>query len=297
MNGMLTDLEFEGNGVRMMMQDAEPWFVLSDVARVLDITNGGNAAARLDDDEKGRVTVTTLGGPQEVTIINESGLYSLILTSRKPAAKRFKKWVTSEVLPTLRRTGAYVMTPDDEDLPSLADGKVFGMRVAKVNAAARLISTANAIYGPEAARALWEAEPGLPRLAHRTVSALAGTPEDDPSGCFRHLMRIAAGQGRTLGAVLALALQDDAAAAALPSFGLMADPVGAKGWLAVAVAHPFLGEAFAETQWAGAWRIALMQLPGARAAKNRLRFGERRPEGAILLPRATVLALLGETRH
>lgn len=62
----------------------------------------------LDDDEKGAHIVRTPGGEQEVTIINESGLYSLILRSRKPSAKRFKKWVTSEVLPSIRKTGRYV---------------------------------------------------------------------------------------------------------------------------------------------------------------------------------------------
>ena len=212
---MLTDLEFEGQGVRMVAREVEPWFVAVDVCRVLEIQKPENAFARLDDDEKDTHTVGTLGGPQKMTIINESGLYSLILTSRKPAARRFKKWVTSEVLPTLRRTGVYMMTPDDEDLPTLADGKVFGMRVAKVNAAARLISTANAIYGPEAARQLWEAEPGLPRISAKAVGALAGTAQDDPVGCFRHLMQAAAGNGRTVGQVLSLALHDKAAARAM----------------------------------------------------------------------------------
>jgi prophage antirepressor-like protein len=92
---------------RTMMIDGEPWFVLSDVCRALDISNTGNAAARLDDDEKGIRTVDTPSGPQRMVIINESALYSLILTSRKEGAKRFKKWVTSEVLPSIRKTGGY----------------------------------------------------------------------------------------------------------------------------------------------------------------------------------------------
>lgn len=88
----------------------EPWFVLSDVCRELDISNVGNAAARLDDDEKSNIRnpdVTSLGGKPIITIINESGLYNLILGSRKPSAKRFKKWVTAEVLPAIRKTGGY----------------------------------------------------------------------------------------------------------------------------------------------------------------------------------------------
>ncbi|AHJ66389.1 BRO-N domain-containing protein [Granulibacter bethesdensis] len=100
-------LDFEGSAVRVMSRAGEPWFVLSDVCRVLEIANSRHAATRLDDDEKGVVNSDTLGGSQEMTIINESGLYSLILTSRKEAARRFKKWVTAEVLPSIRKTGTY----------------------------------------------------------------------------------------------------------------------------------------------------------------------------------------------
>lgn len=87
--------------------DGEPWVFLIDVCRIVGIKNSRDAAARLDEDEKGVVTTDTLGGPQVFAIVNESGLYSLILTSRKPEAKRFKKWVTAEVLPSIRKTGSY----------------------------------------------------------------------------------------------------------------------------------------------------------------------------------------------
>lgn len=92
---------------RMIIRDGEPWFVLADVCRALDLGNVSAAGARLDDDEKGITTVDTPSGAQRMVIINESGLYSLILTSRKEGAKRFKKWITSEVLPTIRKTGSY----------------------------------------------------------------------------------------------------------------------------------------------------------------------------------------------
>lgn len=84
-----------------------PWFVAVDVCSALELSNTAKAVSRLDDDEKGVTTGDTLGGKQELTTINESGLYSLIMTSRKDEAKRFKKWVTSEVLPTIRKTGSY----------------------------------------------------------------------------------------------------------------------------------------------------------------------------------------------
>lgn len=92
---------------RVIYRDDEPWFVISDVARRLGIKNPSDLAYRLDDDEKGVAEIDTLGGRQKVRIINESGLYSAILRSEKIEAKRFKKWITSEVLPSIRKTGAY----------------------------------------------------------------------------------------------------------------------------------------------------------------------------------------------
>lgn len=102
--------DFEGSDIRMTTRNGEPWFVASDVCRVLEVGNSRDAVSRLDEDEKGVVSSDTPGGRQNVTVINESGLYSLILTSRKPQAKRFKKWVTSEVLPSIRKTGTYAST-------------------------------------------------------------------------------------------------------------------------------------------------------------------------------------------
>jgi hypothetical protein len=93
---------------RIIDRNGEPWFVLAEVCRELGLANPRDAANRLDEDERDGVGIPdAIGREQRTTIINESGLYSLILTSRKPAAKRFKKWVTAEVLPSIRRTGAY----------------------------------------------------------------------------------------------------------------------------------------------------------------------------------------------
>lgn len=85
-----------------------PWFVAKDVCEVLGIVKVSNTVALLDDDERGAHTVGTPSGPQQMNIVSESGLYSLILRSRKPEAKRFKRWVTHDVLPSIRRTGQYV---------------------------------------------------------------------------------------------------------------------------------------------------------------------------------------------
>jgi prophage antirepressor-like protein len=98
---------FTTQSVRVVMIDEAPWFVAADVCDALGLDNNRQAVTRLDDDEKGVISNDTPSGTQEMTIINESGLYSLILGSRKPEAKKFKKWVTSEVLPAIRKTGRY----------------------------------------------------------------------------------------------------------------------------------------------------------------------------------------------
>jgi prophage antirepressor-like protein len=103
------EFSFDGAAVRVVLVDGEPWWVAADVCGALAIANPRDALSRLDDDEKGVGLTDTLGGSQHLSIINESGLYSLILRSRKAEAKRFKKWVTAEVLPSIRKHGAYMM--------------------------------------------------------------------------------------------------------------------------------------------------------------------------------------------
>ena len=105
----LSIFNYGQNEVRTVQVDGEPWFVAGDVCSILDITNTTRATDGLDDDEKGLHTVNTPGGNQQVSIVNEPGLYSLILRSRKPEAKAFKRWITHEVLPTIRKTGGVSM--------------------------------------------------------------------------------------------------------------------------------------------------------------------------------------------
>ena len=100
--------------VRVIMRDSEPWFVAKDVCDCLEIINVSKACQTLDEDEKGITKVYTLGGSQDMMLISESGLYTLVMRSNKPDAKVFRKWVTSEVLPSIRKTGGYgVRTVDD----------------------------------------------------------------------------------------------------------------------------------------------------------------------------------------
>ena len=105
-----TNTEF--GEVRTMMRDGEPWFVAADVCRALEIVNHKDALTRLDSDEKSGVALTDPHGREQITnIINEAGLYALVLGSRKPEAKAFKRWMTHEVIPSIRKNGAY-LTPE-----------------------------------------------------------------------------------------------------------------------------------------------------------------------------------------
>ena len=105
--------KFENQEIRVVGTAEDPWWVAADIVAVLE--SDPTQTRKLDEDEKGLRLIQTLGGKQKMVCVNESGLYSLILTSRKPKAKKFKKWLTSEVLPAIRQTGSYSLaTPQSE---------------------------------------------------------------------------------------------------------------------------------------------------------------------------------------
>lgn len=130
--------EFESHALRVNLDAAgQPWFVAADVCAALDLPETHKAIARLDDDEKGRNSIPTPGGQQEMSVVNESGLYNLVLGSRKPEAKRFKRWITHEVLPSIRKTGAYASPMSVTALPAPTQDRVtalllIGEAVARV---------------------------------------------------------------------------------------------------------------------------------------------------------------------
>lgn len=108
MNHLQKVFDFQGNKLRTLVINNQPWFVAKDVCEILEITNPTMALQRLDSDERAKFN---LGRQGETNIVNEPGLYTLILGSRKPEAKQFKRWVTHEVIPSIRKHGAY-MTPE-----------------------------------------------------------------------------------------------------------------------------------------------------------------------------------------
>ena len=131
--------------VRTIQKDGEPWFVLRDVCNVLGLGTPARVAERLDTDEVSQTHITdSMGRQQEMTIINESGLYNVILRSDKPEAKPFRKWVTSEVLPTIRRHGMYA-TPDTvEKMLADPDTTIKLLETIKQERAARMALEAKA---------------------------------------------------------------------------------------------------------------------------------------------------------
>jgi len=128
---------YEGNKVRTVQKGSEILWLLKDVCGILGIEKYRDAAARLDDDEREPVLVDTLGGRQEMIAVTESGLYSIILLSRKPEAKKFKRWVTHEVLPTIRRHGAYVTPAKLEELMNNPDSWIKVLTALKEERAAK----------------------------------------------------------------------------------------------------------------------------------------------------------------
>ncbi len=100
---------YENSNIRTVVKNGDPWFVAADVCAVLEIGNPSDPIRRLDEDEKGVDLIETLGGVQNMVTVNESGLYMLIMGSRKPQAKAFKRWVTHEVLPAIRKHGVYAV--------------------------------------------------------------------------------------------------------------------------------------------------------------------------------------------
>ena len=125
----------EFGSVRSLMVNGEPYFVGRDVAKILGYANPNDALAkRVDEEDKGVAKCDTLGGIQELTVINESGLYSLILSSRLPSAKRFKRWVTSEVLPAIRKHGVFVL----DDIVNNTDALIEALQAFKAERLKRM---------------------------------------------------------------------------------------------------------------------------------------------------------------
>ncbi len=155
MNDVTIFRKDEFGAVRAVTLEGEPWFVAADVCRALGIGNSRDATAKLDDDEKNTVALTdgNRGNPN-VCVVNEPGLYALVLSSRKPEAKAFKRWITHEVIPSIRKTGGYIAgqeTMDDDQL--LANALMVAQR--KIAERNKQLEAANAKIQADAPKVLF----------------------------------------------------------------------------------------------------------------------------------------------
>ncbi|GAA0495244.1 antirepressor [Paractinoplanes deccanensis] len=121
---------FGGAELRTTLVDEEPWFVAADICRVLGLKNTTMALRALDEDEKGLSRIDTPGGQQNLAVVNESGLYALIVRSDKPNAKPFRRWVTGEVLPAIRKTGRYDITEQNTNHPAIPQSFADALQLA-----------------------------------------------------------------------------------------------------------------------------------------------------------------------
>jgi hypothetical protein len=243
--------DFEEQAVRVIMRDGEPWFVAADVCRVLEIQNPTQAVQRLDDDEmtlcQTEGQTGQRGGARSFNIVSESGLYALVLRSDKPNAKAFRKWITAEVLPAIRRDGRYehIAAPAEqvEPLSAARDGEFW----------LSLIREARLLGGTKAGRAMWARSP-LPPLMPPPIS-LAVDPAQGRA-CLDHLLA----HDDIRGLINAALDGDQGAACALGSFGLR---LKAEGLFVANANHPGIERVFAGTRWAGGHhKPALLALPG-----------------------------------
>lgn len=267
--------DFEDNAVRVIEKDGEPWFVAADVARVLDIQNIRQNLNDLDDDEAGvyNTYIRSANGVEQkrqLNIINESGLYNLIFRSRKPEAKKFRKWVTAEVLPSIRKTGMYV-APEVEaqaadevlgrdDFADLPD-RTFQQWI-------NLVRETRLLFGRDAARRVWDQSP-LPSV---------GT--DEGIGCY-DVPEFTAEDGRACLDIIVSACFDGTAV----KHGSGVRPYMLRGrkYLFVAMSHPFIRRLFDGGKFSAGRHIkALLALPECVRPRAAVSVGSWQGRGVLV---------------
>lgn len=174
MTKALTPFVFQDHPVRTTLREDEPWFVAADVCRCLGIKQTSRAVEALDEDEKGVTLTHTLGGQQEMILVSESGLYTLILRSRKATTPgtiqhRFRKWITAEVIPAIRKTGQY--RPQETEEENLGSDRSRIYRMQEHIAVQKELIEAN--------RQLLQYERDKENQRHISRMLEAGLPEQD----------------------------------------------------------------------------------------------------------------------
>ncbi|MBR9840285.1 MAG: hypothetical protein GYB50_20680 [Rhodobacteraceae bacterium] len=269
MSAEIIPFDFEEQAVRVVMRGEGPWFVAADVCRVLEIGNSRDAASRLDDDERDRINLNTVGntdtirGNPNATIINESGLYALVLTSRKDQAKRFRKWITAEVLPAIRQHGRYELIPT----PQPEAGQIAGLPIREAELWLQMVREARLTRGNRAANSIWDRSP-LPALTP-LGSGRSGSEPQDGKGCLAHLL---AKLGEEISEARLVGREDPA----LTEQGIR--PYADALFLANFALPVFHG-----TRWQGGMhRAALMELPNVHPAPGARTLAGVRTRGLAL---------------
>ena len=263
--------DFEDNAVRVVDIDGEPWFVAADVCRVLGYDHTPSALRSLDEDERGVQIMHTPSGNQEMNIINESGLYNLIFRSRKPEAKKFRKWVTAEVLPSIRKTGMYVAPEMDCRAPDGArnDGDGFAdLPDRTFQQWINLVRETRLLFGRDAARRVWDQSP-LPSV---------GT--DEGIGCY-DVPEFTAEDGRACLDIIVSACFDGASVR--HGSGVRPYMLRGRKYLFVAMSHPFIRRLFDGGKFSAGRHIkALLALPECVRPRAAVRVGSWQGRGVLV---------------
>ncbi|PZU95036.1 MAG: hypothetical protein DI527_02100 [Chelatococcus sp.] len=224
--------------------------------------------------------------------MTRDGFVFLVMGFIGPKAARFKESYIAE-FNRMEAELRLLTEQEAEPAPPVAyfdDGlRLHGYSRWQMEVIIELLKLASKDGGPQTMWCAWDAH-NLPSARRGLIRKVVDTAVDDPRGCLNHLFRYEARCGGTVGSLLDLALRDEASRSALRSHGIIVDPGGRSGYVAFADTHPFLRQAFSETQWAGEWKKALIFLDGAMRTKKTLPFNGA-ASLAVLVPRATVMNL------
>ncbi|MEH6721683.1 MAG: Rha family transcriptional regulator [Aurantimonas endophytica] len=250
-------------------------------SKQVDMPNGGARAERCYD-------------------MDRDGFMLLAMGFTGPKALQWKlryieafKMMEAELTRMHALDGAY---GDRRDYPCTDGGLLWGQPISKVNASANMISVVLRAFGPEAARELYRREATMPVLDGFSAGEVLERHDLDGIGCLRHLLRLSAGNGQTLGELVDLARNDSVANNRLRRHGVDAQPAKGRAYFAVAVRHSFLTEGFAESAWVGEWHTALVNLPGATLDRTRRRFGTEMSMAIAVPYSALISAAMPERR-
>ena len=174
----LLSFQFKQESVRLVLIEEEPWFVAKDLCGILGLNNVAMALRRLDDDQKGVNQIDTLGGTQTLNCVSESGMWMLVLRSDKPEAVELRRWLSRDVLPSLRKTGRYEVPGFDPPPVQASD-----LDPTRLSVGVAVVREARRLFGPGAARTLWT-QVGLPPVTPDSEGLNDADPFAEPLRAF-----------------------------------------------------------------------------------------------------------------